>query len=292
MTNLWKAVKRKNKIIVIIYKVRNMADPNKWVDTKRYIVTYLGFPVVRVELTETMLEVAIDEAITRWTEFRTDRSMGALINDFHIISLTPGVPNYPILELIPQLATTDDVLSVTYDPQNYDLFNVAFTTQFDFLFFLTADELPDLSTFYMIQMKQELVNEVLGQNGHWEIVNNELYLWPTPGLGSIKGEGPSTTATISQVGSSGSGNFAGVFYRRIGDIETLAKVSWVRRYALNESRYMLARIRGKYMNVLGPNGEIQLDAAELKAEYEQMHERLLQELYTQSAPLAITQTFS
>ena len=263
-----------------------MADPNKWCDTKKYILCYLGYPTVRVEITEDQLECVIDEAITRWLEFRTDRSLGAQLKKFHVMPVTPGVPNYDVLSEISDLKTTDDILSVVWDPQNYDLFNVAFTTQFDFLFFLTADELPDLSTFYMIQMKQELVNEVLGQNGSWEIINNELYLYPTPGVGSLGSTqlGAQTSATTV--------NMVGIFYRTISDVETLAKVSWVRRYALNEARYIVARVRGKWQNVIGPNGEMQMDAADLKAEWESMHERLLQELYTQSPPQDISQTFN
>jgi len=53
---------------------------------------------------------------------------------------------------------------------------------------------------------------------------------------------------------------------------------WLKRWALNEAKGMLAQIRGKFQSLPGPNGTTVLNASELQAQVDAERMTLIEEI--------------
>lgn len=223
------------------YLVPRKVNNGEFLRTKDYLLTSLGDPLVTVPVSEKHLNISIENALSYFYAYFSHSSQ-YMVLDYWIFKTNPRQSLYELDKCI----DPGKVRSVVYNPQNYSLFNIAFNQNFDFLFFTTQEQIPDLTTFYFAMMKQEMVNKVLGQEGTWDIVGSppKLHLMPTP-------EGSLSVAVI---------------FSKLADEKTLDSIDWIRRYALASLKVMLGEILSRYTNLPGSMGEMQLNGQELKAE--------------------------
>jgi hypothetical protein len=214
---------------------------------KSFILGRLGFPVVRVELTDYQIKTAIDEAITKLSNhaplctrqlmtFKTVAGVG-----------TYELPNYVI----------DNLDYVIYKKDLIGIPGMGQTFQQNFLF-------NDFSIgeFNLLQISLEMMRKILGQDGSYDIINNQyLQLYPVPSYGN--------ETVIVQ-------------YRAL-DSGTLhpAYRNFIQRYALALAKGILGQIRGKYRTLPGPGGGSQLNGDMLlqqsEKEIEMLNKQLLDE---------------
>ena len=231
--------------------------------TKNYIVSMLGNPMVSVQLVEQQLNLAIEDALEQWYHWMSE-SWQYMVLDYWQFQTEPDRAVYDLHECV----DAAKIKSVVYNPQNYSLFNIAFNQNFDFLFFTTAEQTPDLTTFYFALMKQELVNKVLGQQGAFEVVGSpaKLHLMPTP-------QGVLNVA---------------VLFSKLPDEQTLEKIGWIRRYALARAKLVLGEILTRFSTIPGGVSEIQMNGDVLKTEGEREIEKLVEELRMNTVYLTTT----
>lgn len=213
----------------------------------------LGDPMVSVPLAEPQLNRAIEDALERFYMYASS-AMQYMLVDYWIFTTTPSQSLYPLDKCIDPAK----IRSVIYNPQNYSLFNISFNRNFDFLFFSTSEQMPDLATFYMAMMKQETVNQVLGQEGTWNIIGAPpmIQLFPEP-IGTLN---------------------VAVIFSRLPDQDTLSRIGWIRRYALSRAKSILGEILSRYSSIPGGQGDITLDGDALKSEGKDEQEKLMEEL--------------
>ena len=222
-----------------------------------FVLSRLGHPVVRVELTPFQIKTAIDEAITNldyhapfWTTqcatFQCQAGVNAYMLPMHIA--------YNLAYVVYK----KDLLSMQGmgGSLEFDFFIKYFQDNFLFSNFQVSD-------FYLMQQHLEMVRKVLSQDGSWDLINgNVLQLYPTP---------------------FNSNQVVILVYRAL-DTYTMHPYykNWIQRFALAVSKGILGEIRGKYKSLPSPGGGASLNGADLLqqsvAEKEKLKEELLSEI--------------
>ena len=205
---------------------------------KDFILARLGYPVVRVELTPFQIKSCIDEAVTKlfyhapmWTTQFCSFKTTANANLYQI-------PRY-ILDNMTYCAYKKTLLSIQ---------GQAGTLEFDFFIkyfqdnFLFSDF--SVSDFYILQSHLEMIRKVLGQEGSFDVINNQyLQVYPTPVVGD---------------------QVVIIEYRAL-DSGTMhpAYKNFIQKYALACAKGILGEIRGKYQSLPSPGGGASLNGQAL-----------------------------
>jgi hypothetical protein len=223
---------------------------------KDYILGRLGFPVVRVELTDFQIKSAIDESITNldyhapfWctqmAAFETSAGVNAYMLPTHIAnSLNYCVYKKSLLSIQNMAGTLEFDFFIKYFQDNFLFSNFA------------------VSDYYLMQMNLEMIRKILSQEGSWDVINgNILQLYPAPAL---------------------NGETVVLVYRGL-DTATMHPYykNWIQRYALAVAKGVLGEIRGKYSSLPSPGGGASLNGAALTQQSEQEKEKLKEELLSE-----------
>ena len=146
-----------------------------------YVMAKLGHPVIRVELTPFQIKLAIEEAVSRMQHHAP-----LWATQFATFTTTPRVGLYEIprymLEGLTYVVYKKAILSIQSLAGTFeqDFFIRYFQENFIFQDFAIGD-------FYLLQSHLEMIRKVLGNDGSWNIVNNQyLQLFPTPVVGGDK----------------------------------------------------------------------------------------------------------
>jgi hypothetical protein len=222
---------------------------------KDYILARLGFPVVRVELTDFQIKTAIDEAVTE-----LDYHAPYWNTQMAAFECSAGVNQY----MLP-LHIAHSLNYVVYKKTLLSIQNQAGTLEFDFFIkyfqdnFLFSDF--DIPGWYMTQTHLESVRKILSQEGSWDLINgNVLQLAPTPVLGED----------------------VIVVYRGLntGTMHPYYK-KWIRNYALAVAKTILGEIRGKFSSLPSPGGGASLNGSTLAQAGDQEKEKLKEQLLSE-----------
>lgn len=220
---------------------------------KDFILARLGYPVVRVELTDFQIKSAIDEAITN-----LDYHAPFWTTQMATFETTANVNMYMLPTHI-----ANNLTYCAYKKSLLSLQNMAGSLEFDFFIKYFQDNFLmtnfNVSDFYLMQMNLEMIRKVLSQEGSWDILNgNIIQLYPAP---VVNGE------TVVLV-------FRGL------DSATMHPYykNWIQRYALSVAKGILGEIRGKYGSLPSPGGGAILNGKDLLAASQQEREKLKEEL--------------
>jgi len=217
----------------------------------------LGHPVVRVELTDFQILTTIDEAVSKLDYHAPDwcQQMLTFITEANI-SLYK-FPSFVINNLV-DVAYKKTLLSVAREAGTleFDFFIKYFQENFLFSDFHVSD-------FLLMQMHLEQIRKILGRDGSFSVINNEMIqVFPTP----LNEDIDEVVVTFKSL-----------------DSDTLHHyfVNWIQRYALAASKCVLGEIRGKYAQLPSPAGGAILNGAALIQQGKADLEQLMQELNTE-----------
>jgi hypothetical protein len=220
---------------------------------KDFILARLGYPVVRVELTDFQIKTAIDEAITN-----LDYHAPFWTTQMATFETTANVNMYMLPTHI-----ANNLTYCAYKKSLLSLQNMAGSLEFDFFIKYFQDNFLmtnfNVSDFYLMQMNLEMIRKVLSQEGSWDILNgNIIQLYPAP---VVNGE------TVVLV-------FRGL------DSATMHPYykNWIQRYALAVAKGILGEIRGKYTSLPSPGGGATLNGKDLLQSSQTEREKLKEEL--------------
>jgi len=220
---------------------------------KDYIMGMLGFPIVRVELTDFQIKQCIQESITR---INYHAPLWAL--QYASFDASAGQNIYEI-----PLYILHNLEYVSYRKTLLTIAAQAGTLEFDFFLkyfqdnFLFGD--MNVAEFYQLQQNMEMYRKILSQDGGFNIVGGKyLQIYPSPAM------------TPERV----------ILEFRAFDSNTIqpAYLNWMQRYALAVAKGVLSQIRGKFASVPSPAGGASLNGAQLMQESQQEKEALIQEL--------------
>ena len=238
---------------------------NKFEETiKDFIMARLGHPVVRVELSSYQLKTSIDESISKFSFHAPLWTMQMAVFDAVAGKNIYKLPKTMIYNL-EYIGYKKTLLSIAQQAGTleFDFFIKYFQDNFLFQNFGVGD-------FFLLQQHLEQIRKVLGQEGTFNVLNNEyLQIHPIPVQ---------------------SGQKVIVVYRAV-DSNTIhpAYRNWIQRYALAVAKGILGEIRGKYVTLPSPGGGAQLNGPVLKQESAQEKALLEEELRNElEEPPAIT----
>jgi len=227
---------------------------NKFDETIRdYVRAQLGFPVVRVELTEFQLKTCIDEAVTK-----LDYHAPTWALQYAVFDASAGISLYELPAYM--------MNNLSYVIYQKDLLAFQFSKgslEFDFFLGFWQNnrffQNMNVGDYLLVQQYMEMIRKVLSRDGSFDVINGRyLQLHPEP---------PSTPTPVI------------VEYRAI-DSNTILPAfrNWVQRYALACAKSVLGRIRGKYQSIPGPGKGATLDGKDLLQEAAKEKEALMKEL--------------
>lgn len=234
--------------------------------TREFVLGALGYPVVKVELTDEQIEQCIEKAIFKFMQYRTPEPM------YRYINVGAG---QPLVEL-PLDLPKEEVIEVIYSP-NADIFAQLSGAgeSFYLTYYLQNTGGTFLSDFYVAMAYKETMETTLGIRPTYEFVSGQ------------KPDG--SYADFIRLAPRPDGNISlGILYSRPMTEEEIDNKDWIHKYTLAWAKEYLGRIRSKFGSVPGPTGEMQLDGQTLLAEAQQERQSLEESVMLRGQPLGFT----
>ena len=217
-----------------------------------FILARLGFPVVRVELTEFQVTTAIDEAVSKLDYHAPD-----WCTQFCTFATSAGVALYELPQVV-----VNNLKDAVYSKQLLSLAQSNGTLEFDFFLKYFQDNFlfRDFSVgdYYLTISHLEMMRKILGNDGTFNVVNGRyLNIAPTPQM-------PQEVL---------------VEFKAL-DSSTLHPyyINWLQKYALAISKVILGQIRGKYQTLPSPGGGAQLNGEALISQGTEEQAKLVEDL--------------
>lgn len=225
---------------------------------KNFVVQRLGYPRVKVYLTNEQLDSCVWESINWYYDFRDD-----VLKETYV-SGNSGQSTYNI----PPTIVPRFIREVIYKPGDPLLAMTGVMQDTYILYYLqSAGGASNFITDYWLTLASyEEYVRVLGNQPHWEIVNeNQIKLDPTPSIGFT----------------------LGIRYSEIPSENVIENIRWIRLFTLACAKEVEGQIRSKFSSFTAGSGDISLNGDALKAEGAQEKEKLLQENMERGIPLGM-----
>lgn len=226
---------------------------------RAYILYSLGYPVVRIELVDQQLNVAIHDAISKFMKY------GYGLIDINMVEVNldqNGEAPLPPEIISPSLIKDVLFISRSLDTQMAtDILGEAAVYGFvngTYDFFSLSDYSFDLAKYVLWRKNLDEATDILGLKKSWEVFNGKLKVFP-----------------VRQVNSYPQ---AGILYGKFLTQAEFETDDWVRAYATEKARYILGTIRGKFSNFAAPGGQGSIDGEQLKADATVKMQELIEEL--------------
>lgn len=222
---------------------------------KDFIFAKLGYPTVRVELTDFQIQICIEEAMSK-----LDYHAPQWMNQYAVFSASANINIYEL-----PLAIANNLTDAYSQSQLMGMNVPQGSLEYDLalMFFGNVGTFSNYNVGQYVLMQQYLkqVKAVMGQKSTWTLTNGKyLNIFPIP----YGGEG-----IILE--------FRGI------DSETIlpAYKNWIQRFATCLSKEILGRVRSKYQVLPGPGGGSKLDGELLLREAAEEKVLLIEELTTE-----------
>lgn len=248
-------------IVPLNTNIKNISETvefNKFEEQVRdFILARLGFPNVRVELTDYQIKTCIDEAVN---ELSYHAPLATKQYGVFVTSANCGVYELPRYVI-------DGLQYVIYRRALLSAQAYAGSLEYDFFIALFTNWFGNVASFevgnyFLFQQYMEVIRKALNFDGFAEVLDNKyLLLTPTPT------EHEAVIVEFRAVNSS----TISPFYKQ-----------WLQKYSLALAKKILGTTRGKFSTVPGPGGGATLDGQTLRdeavQEIETLKEQLLNEI--------------
>ena len=222
---------------------------------KDFVLARLGYPVVRVELTDFQIQTAIDEALSKLDYHAPD-----WCTQFCTFSTSANISLYELPSVV-----TNNFRNAVYRKHLLSVAQSNGTLEFDFFIKYFQDNFlfKDFSVgdYYVTISHLEMMRKILGNDGTFNIVNNKyLNIAPPPTF---------SEEVLVEFKAIDSGSLHPYF------------VNWIQRFSLAICKVILGQIRGKYQTLPSPGGGAQLNGESLVQQGNQEQEQLVEQLMTE-----------
>lgn len=241
---------------------------NRYANLKDRILLSLGYPVVRVELTDQHIQLAILDAITRYYD-RAGHDLKMVV-----VSVSDHVNNYVT---IPDDISPTKIEQVVFEQEIMDSFaRGMFVTGTEDALARYIIPTPtwnnllenfDMIGYYMFLQRLEDFKKLVGIDRFWEIQDGKIYLFP---------------ADFSY-------NQVGIVYKNVYSDTEYENTIWIQDWAVAKAKHMLGTIRGKMSGFQTAGGNISADGEALKTEAKEEMLALEEKLNQLQRPLPIMQ---
>lgn len=251
----------------ISQNVNSTIYQNRFENIKNYILYNLGYPVIRVELTEQHLLLSIIEAVGL---FYKNAAMAygyrvVPVEDDNMVSIPEDINKERIVDVVFPLGVLDTFQrsiagggGITDDTGMY-----AITThEYGQLL-----ENFDMVSWYLYQQRLEDFKKLASYDFGWEILNNKIVLYPVRRL-------------IPHVG---------IVFQQLPTDQELDNEQWIKDWAYARAKHILGTIRSKLSAYNAAGMNIAPDGDALKSEAKEEMTTLKEELMRLQRPMPFMQ---
>jgi len=224
---------------------------------KNFVMRRMGYPRVKVYMTEEQLDDCIWLAINRYFEYKDDNMKTMYI------SSTSGTNSFEI----PPTIVPEFIHEVIFKPSDPLLSMTGVMQDVYILYYMqnAGGASNFIVDYWMTLASYEEYTRVLGNQPHWEILNGKIYVHPTPSVAY----------------------HLAIKYMELPSEAKIENTRWIREYSLAQSKIVEGEIRSKFSSFSAGSGEISLNGDALKAEGENNIMKLEDELFSKQIPLGM-----
>lgn len=238
---------------------------------RNYILLNLGNPIVRAEVTDSMLNTAILDAVQRFYHISGQNDFGLVkvsVGGSNEVSIPENINKKMIVDII---FPTDSFAAYTKNLALGDLVGSVplgnnAVSGGDFVEKATTDF--DLTLYQMYLKNLEDIKSVLNLEKMYDIINDKIILYPP-------------TSEIHQIG---------ILYTKLDDFDKLDQEPWIKDYSLARTKMILGTVRRKFSGMQAATGTVQTDGEALIGEAKEEMNRLNEELDLMRPPLPFMTT--
>ena len=247
-------------------KVDSPQYVGKFQTIKDYILLSLGWPMIRVELEDRHLMLAIIDAMTLWY-----KKAGTVEYNYRVV-----YPSTNLVDIPPDIRPST-IQSVLFQPTLVDSFARGLIMSGDedelgkYVFpqagFNNLLENFDMVGYFMFTQRLADFQKMVGIDRSWDILNGQIVLFPA---GAVYQE-------------------VAIVYRAVPEEIEFQSEQWIKEYALAKAKHMLATVRGKMTGFSIAGGNLSGDADVLRTEAKEEIAALRVELDLLQRPLPLMQ---
>ena len=235
--------------------------------TKEYVLMSLGWPLVRVELTEKHIITAIIDALQLWHRYAATNTYVTRIlyvEQGNVVTIPSDINPDMLMDVILPLGTFDAML------RGLGTIELA---EGGYSYAIAGSGAPnlmdnfDMVGYWMYLQRLEDLKKVMGIDPSWDIVNGKINLYP------IK-------TTYDRVCA---------LYKAVASEAMSEAEQWIRDYALAKAKHMLGTVRAKMSGFQITGGNLAADADSLKSEGKEEMTALREDLMKKQQPLPLMQ---
>jgi hypothetical protein len=210
---------------------------------REYIILSLGGEIVRVEMSDRHLNMAIQDALIRYFERAVHPTKVEVVTAVNNIAVIPTTINPMFIENVIFETNMTDTLSKglffngnSEELQSYVLPYSSFTNFLDNF---------DMANYYMYLSRLEDFRKMVGVDRLWDIIGEEIHLYPKQ-------------LTYNNIG---------IVYKAVKSDREYENTTWIRDWALAKAKHTLGTIRAKMSGFsVSSGGNLGADAESLKSE--------------------------
>jgi hypothetical protein len=252
-------------VLAVLPRVSGTEPNLTYPKTRNFIWGMLGYPAIKVELTEDQVTLCIEKAIQRYMQYRTPEPTN------RYISIAPGQTTAELPLDLPK----EEIIEITYSP-NTDMWSQLSSTGDMFMaYFIQQNRGQYLTDVWMALSYKKTFEKVMG-------------LTPTYELLSYTNKNGELRDIVRLSPHPANGLRLCILFNRPLSEEEADQISWIHKYALSWAKELLGRIRGKFSSVPGPTGEMSLDGGVLLSEAATEREKLEAEIVLIGEPLGFS----
>jgi len=242
-------------------------DNNELSNFKSYILRQLGWPLIRVEITEEQLMDCILDAVQLYHEY------AASDYDVRVISGFAGNQVDIPMDINPKF-----ILDVIFERDYYDTMSAGLgamgyeETLGGVLPYNISGRSAlvqdfDIAGYYLYLQHMEDFKKMLGIRNYFEVIGNKIHLFPA-------------TVSYSRVG---------IIYKPMMNEQKIENEMWVKKYAIAKAKMIVGTIRSKLGGFSSTGTNIAVDGEAMKSEAQAEIDKLEEKLQFLGVPMPIMQ---
>jgi hypothetical protein len=233
---------------------------------KKYVLRQLGWPLIRVEITDEQLYDCIFDAVELYQEY------AAIDYSYEELSVSGNQA------IIPETINPKFIYEVIFPRDYFDSLSAGLAssgyeaTLGGVLPYDSSGRSPlvddfDIAQYFLYMQHMEDFKKIIGMKKSWEIIDRKIHIFPA-------------SSRINKIG---------LIYKGMLNEKSISSTSWIKSFAVAKAKIIVGTIRSKLGGFSSTGTNIAVDGEALKSEGREDVAALKERLYTIGIPMPFMQ---